>query len=380
MVEPAFVQNGIARAGRPPAEVAPLAGSLNQEEAWAEFLPVSRLDTIVEPWLELAGQALDDNPFLFPAFLLPLVQHDLAPADLLFCLVWRQIARKRQLIGFLPIRPAARTDAQGVFTLSVREAQAWTHAWQPISMPLLPADETLSAMALHVLLKATAGQRQRPSALHWPAMPAVSACSALLERISAQLGLDIQIEDATPATLGLEFRPIAASNPSMELEIGATPAEVSGMLERLLVLEAEAGFEPLVEDSASAGFVRAMARGLAAHDRLRIALTPAGPRALGAIVVVSRSRAWLWRLVGTGVGHPPSEAALILAVEQSLGLPVSPASRRRLTGLGLDLPKLLDIRVELQRRPIGIVRRLGERLRRGHALQPTVTNSGSAAA
>jgi hypothetical protein len=380
MSEQALVQNEDAPDRRPQVEAAPSTGGLNQEDPWAEFLPVSRLDTILEPWLALSDQALDDNPFLSPAFLLPLVQHDLAPSDLLVCLVWRRTAAKRQLIGFLPIRPSVRKDTQGVFALSDREAQAWTHAWQPISTPLLARDETLSAIALRVLLKATAGLRQRPSAMRWPAVPAGSACRALLERTSAQLGLDVQIEDATPATLGLEFRPMAASNPSLELEIAARPADVSSMLERLLVLEAEADFEPLVDDAASAGLVRAMARGLAARNRLRIALTPAGPGALGAIVVVSRSRAWLWRLVGAGVGHPPSEAALILAVERALGLPVSPASGRRLTGIGLDLPRLENIRVELRPGPSGIVRRLGERLRRGAALSPAVSNSGSAAA
>ncbi|MGL5117255.1 MAG: hypothetical protein ACRC7G_07670 [Beijerinckiaceae bacterium] len=351
------------------------------ENLQIEYLPAARLETILPAWKALSQNSFDDNPFLSPAFLLPLIQHDLSPADLVAALVWRAEGNSRRLVGFQPLRPAVRAENSSVLAFGPREAQAWSHAWQPVSVPLLAADELLAASVLRVLLKSIASLRHHPGTLSWTSVPFLSRFRALLAATTSSLGLAVESAPDAPETLGLDFRPAeCALLPAPVVEMCQQSYDAPALLERILVLEAGTGYAPLVHDPAAAGFVRAMARGLAADGRLLLALTPGGPQALGAVVISSRTRAWLWRLVGPGVSHPHAEAALIGAIGRKLGLPVSPANGRRLTGIGLDVEALHALRVELRPGPRGLARRISGRMFGGGFRPLRPSNASSAAA
>jgi hypothetical protein len=358
----------------------PCLAECSDVQLMMEILPAARLESILPAWKDLSAESLDDNPFLSPAFLLPMIQHDLAPSDLVAVLVWQTVGEARRLVGLLPLRPTVRSGAESLFSFSAREAHVWAHDWQPVSLPLLAADESIARLALSTILKAIANLRNRPSLLCLGAVPADSQLHAMLVASSSALGLGISFSDVRPPTLGLDYRPTETAVTHATLESAMDASTIPGMLERILVLEVEAGHEPLIDNPSAVGFVRSMVRGLAAEGRLILALTPDGPEALGAIVVRSRARAWIWRLVGQGVGNPSAEAHLIGQIERQLGLPVSPVNGRRLTGIGLDIERLHALRVELRRAPLGFARRIGGRFSRSAAPLSPVSQTGSAAA
>ena len=94
-----------------------------------EFRPLVALESIIEPWRELASHALEPNVFYEPDFALSAAP--LLGADVLVGLIWTQDAA-RQLVGFFPVRIDRRR-----YGIPLSVLAAWTHPYAPLGTPLI---------------------------------------------------------------------------------------------------------------------------------------------------------------------------------------------------------------------------------------------------
>ena len=103
----------------------------------------------IDAWRDLAGQALEPNVFLEPAFACAAASH--LPNEQVSALVVHEANR---LVGLLPGRVEGLARGRPVATFV-----AWTHSFAPLSTPLV--DRDLAPDVVAALLECLAGNSRR---------------------------------------------------------------------------------------------------------------------------------------------------------------------------------------------------------------------------
>ncbi|MEX0753318.1 MAG: GNAT family N-acetyltransferase [Xanthobacteraceae bacterium] len=110
-----------------------------------ELRPLSALESMAEPWRNLAAHTVEPNVFYEPAF--ALAAAPLLGADVLAGLVWTSGAA-RQLAGLFPVRIDRHRYAMPLPVLT-----AWIHPYAPLGTPLVHremAEPVIAAWLDHV--------------------------------------------------------------------------------------------------------------------------------------------------------------------------------------------------------------------------------------
>ncbi len=144
-------------------------------------------------------------------------------------------------------------------------------------------------------------------------------------------------------TRGLAFKPVGLRQAADAVTITSEAADLRSALERLLCLDGRGALhQPIaIDDPMRTAMLRATVRSFGRGGRVLIAETE-GSRA-GALFLIGRERAYLWSTFGEGAGDPVVEAALVIATERRLGLPITAASTRPLCGAGTDPAPTLSL-------------------------------------
>jgi hypothetical protein len=160
----------------------------------AEIVNLDRVIAYEKAWAALVLRALEPNPFLDPAFAIPLYR-SLKPAlRPHFLLIWREgeenesEAERRCLIGFLPIAIPngflARHTCAGI-------VRAGSSAHTPLGTPLL--DRTRSYEALSGMAKGLRGAFKNSAGLRLTDLPIKGSTVALLHRYAHIQGTPLVI-------------------------------------------------------------------------------------------------------------------------------------------------------------------------------------------
>ncbi len=110
-----------------------------------EVRPLAALESIVEPWRDLAAHAIEPNVFYDPAF--ALAAAPLLGADVMAGLVWAS-GTPRRLAGIFPVRIDRHR-----YAVSMSVLVAWTHPYAPLGTPLVHremAEPVITAWLDHV--------------------------------------------------------------------------------------------------------------------------------------------------------------------------------------------------------------------------------------
>lgn len=120
---------------------------------WAELVDWREAETLAGPWRELAGDAIEENPFYAPWTLLPALQAYADDRVRLAC-VWNGPSR-RALVGFAPVE--AR---RGYARLAIEHWATWTHPHCFFAAPLIRRDSARPAAEafLRLLCDGAAGR------------------------------------------------------------------------------------------------------------------------------------------------------------------------------------------------------------------------------
>ncbi len=291
------------------------------------------LETIESDWRILQTIALDDLPFLSPDFLLPAARHLSAEAGPELIAVWEETDESRMLVGLLPLHRG--TVAMSDVWLRPRKARLWRHALQPFAAPLLagPHDRAGRTVAAMLDWLETVPGLQSFSA---EALPAGSAAAHLIAQAAERRRLPVLRRRGKDLTRGLAFKPQGLRAAADAVTLATEPADLRMALERLLWLDGRGALEQAIaiEDTMQTAMLRATVRSFGRHGRAVIA--EASESRAGALYLVGRDRAYLWRTFGEGAADPVVEAALVISTERQLGLPIAAASTRRLCGAGTD--------------------------------------------
>jgi CelD/BcsL family acetyltransferase involved in cellulose biosynthesis len=277
-----------------------------------EWREISRLESIVDDWRELAARALVPNVFYEPAF--ALAAASVFGRDVGAMLVWSGTA-PRKLLGFFPARVETRR-----YGLKLPVLVGWTHPFAPFSVPLVEreaAEPVIAAWLAHV-----AGDAALPGLVLLPCLPAegpfAAALAAIVRRAQmpaadfnrharAQLApagnRSAYVERALGPHQFRELRRTARrlSESSALLFTTATePDAVDAAIDDFLALEASGrkGSSGTGEASVDEirGFIKAAMRGLAAECKVSIDRVFLDGRAIAvAIMLRSGDTAWLWK-------------------------------------------------------------------------------------
>lgn len=278
-----------------------------------------------DAWLELAGQAIEPNPFFDPDFALAAARHLPVSQRPQFLLARGLVDGRMRLMGLLPLAPG-RGRLTGV-------AQAWTHPYAAMGAPLL--DAARPADALGALLGWIGAKNPRAGAVVLPALDRDGATTALLRRAALVEGRPLRLIDpreraalrfdadrAAPAA-NKNMRRLArrlAEQGDLAFRLIDDPADVRDGFERFMALEA-AGWKgergtALVNDAGSAAFGRAAVRMMARRRAARLAaLTLDGVEIALGVVFVTGGVAAFWK-----IAHDPAYARFSPGVQLSLRL------------------------------------------------------------
>ncbi len=275
--------------------------------------------SISAAWEALAADSLEANPFLSPGYLQPLAQHYAREAEWRLALVWQDSARTR-LLGMAPVALArtGRGPARMVVPL--------VHRLLPLGHPLLSADPEEARRALDALVLHLGDGL----AFDLAGIPRGGPTSQLLGALCEARGwVHDTIKDA-PLTHGLHLRAVPAMRAEGRLWVMTTPADIRDGVEQLLALSPERKGA----DATSFTFLRAMSRTMAQREGLVLAGLETAVGHVGVMALRQGTQAWLWRMDGTLMSDPASQALVCAAIGRATGAPPYALVKPRLTGLG----------------------------------------------
>jgi hypothetical protein len=291
------------------------------------------LESIESEWRNLQAAALDDTPFLSPDFLLPAIRHLSAEESPDLIAVWEGAGESRRLVGLLPLHHGVA--GMGDVWTRPRKAKLWRHPLQPFAAPMLAGSHdraTRTVEALFDWLESLPGIQSFAA----EALQAGTAAAHLITRVAERRRLPVLRRKGRGLTRGLAFRPVGLRAAADAVTLATEPAELRSALERLLWLDGRGALhQPIaIDDPMQTAMLRATVRSFGRGGRAVIAET--GESRAGALFLIGRDRAYLWRTFGEGAADPVLEAALVIATERRLGLPITAASTRPLCGAGID--------------------------------------------
>jgi hypothetical protein len=269
-------------------ETADVAAAVHRTSALVR--PRDITPAFLEAWRDLAGRAVEPNPFAEPETVVPAMTH-LAGRSRVGLLT---VARAGRLEAVLPVTWLRVPVARGV-SLPVPLLQAWVDPYMQLATPLLDADAAVPAMA--ALLRPPSGAFS--PALLWRYFPEGGPVAAALDTALAQQGREaVRLKTYERALLVREGAPAPSKNrkrrygklrdqlqvmadelgPVEILDRAADPAAV----EEFLRLEA-AGWKgtqgtALASNPAHAAWLREVCDGLRAAGRLELPVLTVGGR------------------------------------------------------------------------------------------------------
>lgn len=295
-----FTLNGPAsarRAGARPGlgSAAPVAGTLRLERR-----PLSACAAIEAEWSDLAGRAIEQNPFFEPGFALPAAQHLVSFRDVSVLLAWQgKSGSSSRLLGFIPVLRSRRLFGSDTLT-------GWSDSRLGSAAPLIDRDETGRVIEA-VLGMRNAWGSNASSGLLLPGIDREGHLARTVLEQAAAMGWAATLGAATPSPL-----PPVAGGPDLaalrhglsrhgELALAdaGSRQELRDTVEMLLALEASgplarAGSATL-QDIRETAFLRAMTRNLARTRQCRASLlTLDGQPIAGAIMLGKGRRRWLY--------------------------------------------------------------------------------------
>lgn len=104
-----------------------------------EIRPLAALESLIDPWRELAAHAIEPNVFYEPGFALPAAP--LLGADVMAGLVWT-CGASRQLAGMFPVRIDRHR-----YGVPLPVLVGWTHPYAPLGTPLVHREMAEPAIA-----------------------------------------------------------------------------------------------------------------------------------------------------------------------------------------------------------------------------------------
>jgi hypothetical protein len=291
-------------------------------------------------WQTLVDGAVDDNPFLSPAFLIPLSMHADLDAQMTLIAIWRFTEGEKQLVGLVPLQAQHWKQAFGL--LGRGQANLWKHPSQPFALPLLAGPMDIAEVALAAFTRWLSEQRPRIRTLAAHAVRIQSQFCQILAARSMLNRWPLQRGAGRSSTHGLDFKPSGVLAGAEEVQVFARVDTVRSGIEQLLGFDALShnrlsSGEAVLYDPQHSAFLRATIRSFANQDKAIICMldpkTGSNVKRAGAVVIVGRELGFLWWLAGPDEDSPVVEAALSAAAEKYLGKPVVAACQKQLAGL-----------------------------------------------
>jgi CelD/BcsL family acetyltransferase involved in cellulose biosynthesis len=278
-----------------------------------EWRYLSKLESIVDEWRELAARALEPNIFYEPAFALPAAK--IFGRDSGALLVWSGTS-PRKLLGFFPGRIEPRR-----YGLKLPVLVGWTHPYAPLGTPLVEreaAEPVVAAWLAHL-----ADDPELPGLALLPLLPTdgpfATALDAIVRRAQmpvadfnthqrAQLVPDDDRLFYVERTLGQhrhkELRRYVRRLGDIGALLFTTATEqepVAGAIEDFFTLESrgwkgDAGTAAVLDDDVH-GFIAAAVAGLAAEGKVAINRIFIDGRAIAVTITLrSADTAWFWKI------------------------------------------------------------------------------------
>ncbi len=290
-------------------------------------------ESIERDWRILQAASLDDLPFMSPDFILPATRHLSGDEGPELIAAWEETGESRMLVGLLPLQRGSASH--GDMWLRPRRATLWRHPMQPFAAPLLAGPHDRATRTIEALFDwlETLPDVQTFAA---QALPAGSAAAHLIGQTAGRRRLPVLRQKGRALTRGLAFKPLGLRDATNAVTLDSEPSALRTALERLLWLDGKGKLhQPIaIDDPMQTAMLRATVRSFARDGRAIIAHTSESKA--GALFLIGRERAYLWRTFGEGAADPLIEATLVIATERRLGRPIVAASTRPLCGAGTD--------------------------------------------
>ncbi|MGL4635187.1 MAG: hypothetical protein ACRCWF_04335 [Beijerinckiaceae bacterium] len=323
-----------------------------------EILSMAALDEHRAEWLALLGSAVDDNPFMSPAFLIPLSMHTDMDAEVSMVAIWQTTNGKRRLAGLVPLAAQRWKYTRGL--LGRGQANLWKHAFQPFALPLLAGTREEASLTLRAFFSWLQDRWPRIRSFAAHSLDTRSHFCEILAAQSMERLWPLQRSANRSSTRGLDFRPAGMMLVSDKVQIMTGVTEVRAGIEQMLGMDAmnqnriSLGEAALLNPQRSA-FLRAAIRSFAAEGKAIVAMLDTDAKRAGAVVLNGRDKGYLWWVAGTDEGNPVIEASLAAAAEKALNKPVAAACQARLAGLWAEPIRTEDwlMALEAERRPLG---------------------------
>lgn len=306
-------------------------------------------------WRALIASALDEAPFLAPEFLLPAVNHAAGdPPEL--AAVWEEDGAGKRLAGLFPLASGA---GSAEVWARPRHATLWRHPLQPFALPLLAGPMERGRLAVGAFLDWLVEQPAL-AGFEAAALPVGSAAAELLSEAARVRGLSVAVRREADRTRGLHFKPRGLSGAVDRVSVATEAAALNAALERLLCLDREEAPSEaiLLRDPLLPALLRAAVRGFGRGGRAAVATAAEADAHAGALILIGRDRGYLWRLFGPDSSDPAVEAALAVAAERRIGLPIVSASVRPLAGAGSEAMPTESLTIGLLAQPAGVFARM----------------------
>jgi hypothetical protein len=264
-----------------------------------ETRPLSACADIAEAWVQLAGRALEPNPFLEPGFALAAAQHLVAFREIVAILAWQGDASdaRRRLVGLIPC-----CRRNGLFVpdalIGFSDRRIFSGA------PLL--DRQQAGAVIEAVLDPRRQGVIEGRGLVLRGVDLDGGLVSALREVSGRSGLAASLRPAlavsvsTPSLAQVEAsREALAQRGKLKLVEPRTQVGLRDAVEIILAMEAsgpraQAGAATL-QDTREVGFLRAMTRGLGRVRQCRIGLLMLDDQPVAGAIVLGRGpRGWLY--------------------------------------------------------------------------------------
>lgn len=294
------------------AAAAPIGPAATPNSFLVETIDFEHLHRHEAEWTDLAGRALERNPFMDPGFVLPFLQHIRRSRNLRFLLAWRQAATgaPKRLLALWPI---IAPKAKGA------PCETWRHEYCCLGAPLLDRAEAVAC--LDVIVSALRADGGRIPVLSLNQIRRRGPLSSLIAAFAARRGLSVAnvaqyqraVLDATqPDHLALhsvppkkrkELRRLSRRlHDKGDLSFGVADEgeALNRQVESFLALEFK-GWKgkrggAFLSRPERAAFARAMLRRMAQEGRCRIYWLACGQTVIASnILLLDADRAFFWK-------------------------------------------------------------------------------------
>lgn len=286
-----------------------------------ETRPLSACAEIAEAWSQLAGRALEPNPFLEPGFALAAAQHLVAFREIVAILAWQGDASdaRRRLVGLIPC-----CRRNGLFVpdalICFSDRRVFSGA------PLL--DRQQAGAVIEAVLNPRRQGVIDGRGLVLRAVDLDGGLVSALREASGRSGLTashrpaLAVSVPTPSLAQVEAsREALAQRGKLKLVEPRTQAGLRDAVEIILAMEAsgpraQAGAATL-QDTREVGFLRAMTRGLGRVRQCRIGLLMLDDEPIAGAIVIGRApRGWLYLSAQEETHAPLAPQWVLLAMMQ----------------------------------------------------------------